>query len=262
MEAAWTKAKALVSGDEKLSGIHRDGLCHQAVMWFTHHLPESTQTELTSTGLVLPQLPVADHSNAVATDAKTKQVLSDYTTAMTCQKCHVGGIPNLGVPEVRPKTDKELARRCYTNYKELYGIECGPCDGIAGPYWGDDDDKYFTPDPCKIVGTPEQVPEAERVQPVFPSQFSVDVVGGSDRWGRTTNPKGSAKTPFPPIIDSMYGQISGNWYVDITADSDLWLLRHDTAYKHVAFNGSFVPLLSFHVSEIHSQTKQQQSMNS
>jgi len=96
--------------------------------------------------------------------------------------------------------------------------------------------------------------------PVFPEQFSVDVVAGSDRWGRTTNPSGHVKTPFPPVLDSMYGQISGKWFVDITPDSDVWLLRHDTKYSHVSFNGTKTPL-GFKVSEIHSQTKEQQAVN-
>merc|ERR1712070_76994 len=44
-------------------------------------------------------------------------------------------------------------------------------------------------------------------------------------------------------------------------DSDVWLLRHDTHYGHVAFNGTKMPLLSFDVSEIHAQTKEQQAIN-
>ena len=45
------------------------------------------------------------------------------------------------------------------------------------------------------------------------------------------------------------------------SDSDLWLLRHDTTYADVHFNGTKMPLLKFHVSEIHSQTRKQQSVN-
>jgi len=266
MHADFSRLNNLVHGRDELHDVLRDGLCHRVVMWFVHHLPATKQSELAKLGFELPLLPLADHSRrpaprVLADDSAAKAVHSAYKSSITCQKCHVGGIDSLGVPEVKPTTSKQLARRCYTNYKELFNITCGPCDGIAGKYWGDDDDKYFAADPCMVVGTPEQIPESERVAAVFPQQFSVDVVAGSDRWGRTTNPKGAAKTPFPPIIDSMYGQISGNWYVDITPDSDLWMLRHDTAYKHVSFNGTHMPLLSFHVSEIHSQTKAQQAVN-
>lgn len=271
MQADFDKLNSAISGRDDLHDLLRDGLCHRVVMWFVHHLPAKKQEALAATrGFVLPQLPLADHSGIQHSNRKASSSMNDdeattavqkaYDASITCQKCHVGGIPNLGVPEVKPVTAKQLARRCYTNYKELFNISCGPCDGIAGKYWGDDTDKYFAADPCTVIGTPETVPVADRVAAVFPEQFSVDVVAGSDRWGRTTNPKGAAKTPFPPIIDSMYGQISGKWFVDITADSDLWLLRHDTKYQHVHFNGTWTPF-SFGVSEIHSQTKLQQSQN-
>lgn len=263
MEAKWAQDAKEIGDRKDLSAINRDGLCHEAVMWYTHHLTAETKRELASTGFELPLLPKREHTSSPVDvdDTAATKVHSTYMAAITCQKCHVGGIDNLGVPEVKPKTQKELSRRCYTNYKDLFGITCKPCDGIAGVYWGDDDDKYFTPDPCSVVGTPDDIPESERVPAVFPPQFSVDVVAGSDRWGRTTNPAGHVKTPFPPLIDSMYGQISGKWFVDITEDSDLWLLRHDTKYRHVAFNGTHMPLLSFDVSEIHSQTKAQQAVN-
>lgn len=231
-------------------------------MWYVHHLPEETQKELSMTGLVLPLLPVQEHTAPpAALDTAAVEVHKSYGSQITCQKCHVGGIDNLGVPEVKPTTQQQLSRRCYTNYKDLFNITCKPCDGIAGSYWGDDDDKYFKADPCSVVSQPEDVAESDRVLPVFPTQFSVDVVAGSDRWGRTTNPTGHVKTPFPPIIDSMYGQISGKWAVDVTKESALWLLRHDTHYAHVSFNGTHLPLASFDVSEIHSQTQAQQAIN-
>jgi hypothetical protein len=269
MHSEFAELVSLTRTRPELSNVHRDGLCHRVVMWFVHHLPKAKQVELAQLGIELPLLPKADHSAAVvpADDKAAEAVHKSYAKAITCQKCHIGGIDCLQVPgvgcvsDVPPTTKNELARRCYTNYKDLFNVTCGPCDGVAGKYWGDDDDKYSAADPCVVVGTPDQIPEKDRVFATFPEQFSVDVVAGSDRWGRTTNPEGAAKTPFPPIIDSMYGQITGNWYADITSDSDLWMLRHDTTYHHVAFNGSFIPLLSFHVSEIHSQTAAQQKAN-
>lgn len=266
MHADFERLNGLVQQRADLHDVLRDGLCHRVVMWFIHHLPVAKQHELAHAGIVMPLLPAKDHSEKSGLGAKadddetTKAVHKEYEGMVTCQACHVGGIPDLGVPEVKPVTPAQLARRCYTNYKDLFGIECGPCDGIAGKYWGDNDDKAFTPEPCVVVGKPEDIPEKDRVPSDFPPVFSVDVVAGSDRWGRTTNPAGHVKTPFPPVIDSMYGQISGRWFADISPDSDLWLLRHDTKYNDVSFNGTKTPL-SFSVSEIHSQTKLQQSQN-
>merc|ERR1719436_1457120 len=98
--------------------------------------------------MVLPKLPVADHRLEKGSRAEHDHAGKFYDEKVTCQNCHVGGIDNLNVGEVKPTTAKQLARRCYTNYKDLFGIECGPCDGIAGKYTGDDDARFFEPDPC------------------------------------------------------------------------------------------------------------------
>jgi hypothetical protein len=235
----------------------RDAHCHEVVMWFVHHLTSEEQGRVMLT-TVLPMLPVADHRLAAEKRSADDHAGKFYDEKVTCQNCHIGGIPNLGAPEIKPTTAKQLARRCYTNYKELFGIECGPCDGIAGPYSGDDDDKYFTPTECQVVGKPEEVPEAERVKPNLPQQFTVDVVGGSDRFGRTTNPN---VDQLPGPIAKLYGQIYGKWFMDVKPDSDLWLLRHDTTYASVTENGIPIPFIKPHVSEIHSQTAKQRSQN-
>jgi hypothetical protein len=227
------------------------------VMWFVHHLTSEEQVQVMKT-TVLPKLPVADHRIVKGSRAESDHAGKFYDEKVTCQNCHIGGIDSLGVSEIAPKSQKEKCRRCYTNYKALFGIECGPCDGIAGKYSGDDD-KYFTPTECQVVKKPEEVPEAERVAPKLPEQFSVDVVGGSDRFGRTTNPLGKGGLPGP--IAKLYGQIHGKWFMDVKADSDLWLLRHDTTYESVTENGTPIPFIKPRVSEIHSQTSKQRSMN-
>jgi len=86
----------------------------------------------------------------------------------------------------------------------------------------------------------------------------VDVVGGSDRFGRTKNP---AKDALPGPVAKLYGQISGKWFMDVKKDSDLWLLRHDTVYESVTENGIPIPFIKPKVSEIHAQTAKQMSMN-
>jgi len=217
-------------------------------MWFVHHLSTAAQS-LFAKENVLPQLPLREHSQE-GDDAVTKL----YTEKVTCQKCHVGGIPNQGLPEVAPDTPKALARRCYTNYKDLFNITCGPCDGISGIYTGDAD-KYFTAPPCTIIAQPEDVPVADRVPPKIPFQFEVNVTG-SDRFGRTTNPAHSS------LIGKTYGQIRGKWYMNVEPDSDLWLLRHDTTYNEISVDGFHVPFFtSASVSEIHSQTSAQKAAN-
>eukprot|EP00933_Yihiella_yeosuensis_P050950 TRINITY_DN4875_c1_g2_i2.p1 TRINITY_DN4875_c1_g2~~TRINITY_DN4875_c1_g2_i2.p1 ORF type:complete len:556 (-),score=148.98 TRINITY_DN4875_c1_g2_i2:400-2067(-) len=246
MEKHWSELP------EDVNGVQRDALCHEAVMWFVHHLTEPAQAEFAKNDHPLPLLPTRSHSKK-GEDPATKL----YASKVTCQACHVGGIDSLGVPEVAPATKKAKQRRCYTNYKELFNITCGPCDGVAGPYWGDSDDK-FAPTECHVVAQPHEIADEKRVKPKLPPQFTVDVVGGSDRFGRTTNPVDD-KLPGP--VAKLYGQIYGKWYMDAKADSDLWLLRHDTTYASVTEDGTPVPFVKPHVSEIHAQTSKQRSMN-
>ena len=106
---------------------------------------------------------------------------------------------------------------------------------------------------------PEEVKESDRVKPALPHQFTVDVVGGSDRFGRTTNPAGDSALPGP--IAKLYGQIYGKWYMDAKPGADLWLLRHDTTYASVTENGIPIPFIKPHVSEIHAQTAKQRATN-
>jgi len=249
MEAHW----AQVGGEDSRV---RDAHCHEAVMWFVHHL--SSKAQKAATGLlVLPMLPVKQHTVPAGARPAADVAGKFYDEKVTCQKCHVGGIPDLGLPEVAPMTQKEKSRRCYTNYKELFNITCGPCDGVAGPYWGDSDD-HFTATKCIVVAQPEDVPEKDRVQAKLPSQFSVDVVGGSDRFGRTTNP---IHDQLPGPIAKIYGQISGKWFMDAKPGADLWLLRHDTIYGSVTEDGVPIPFIAPSVSEIHAQTAKQRASN-
>mmetsp|Transcript_1151 Transcript_1151/g.3540 ORF Transcript_1151/g.3540 Transcript_1151/m.3540 type:complete len:561 (-) Transcript_1151:95-1777(-) len=250
MEAHW--ARGAPAGDVRV----RDAHCHEAVMWFVHHLTTETQERLAAT-LVLPKLPLSDHR--VAKDARNASDDAGrfYDEKVTCQACHVGGVIDLGLPEVAPETARAKARRCYTNYKELFNVTCGPCDGVAGPYWGDSDDA-FSPVECLVVGTPEEIPESERVHPKLPPQFTVDVVGGSDRFGRTTNP---VRDQLPGPVAKIYGQIHGKWFMDQRPGADLWLLRHDTVYGSVTEDGTSIPFITPQLSEIHAQTAKQRAEN-
>jgi len=242
MEQHWTG----LPDDE--GSRQRDGHCHEAVMWFVHHLTAAAQEEFAKVR-TLPLLPEQEHATA-AGDVSTQL----YASKVTCQRCHVGGLDNLGKPEVKPETPQALARRCYTNYKDLFNLTCGPCDGISGIYTGDDD-AYFKAPPCKVVAQPHDVPEAERVRPKLPHQFTVDVMG-SDRFGRNTNPEGGS------IIERLYGQIAGKWFMDVRPGAEQWYLRHDTTYNSLSLDGHALPLIKHaSVTEIHVQSTAQKKAN-
>merc|ERR1712137_150090 len=62
--------------------MHRDGHCHEAVMWFVHHVPETTRMKLAAM-LAIPLLPQAKH------ECDAGEALCDeYLKQVSCQDCH------------------------------------------------------------------------------------------------------------------------------------------------------------------------------
>lgn len=91
----WAKLNQLASQDPELMRIHRDGHCHEAVMWYVHHLPESVKAEMK--GLVpLPLLPPKRHTLANFS-ADVRAVIRAYEDHVTCQSCHSNVHPELVV---------------------------------------------------------------------------------------------------------------------------------------------------------------------
>merc|ERR1712110_1306065 len=65
--------------------MHRDGHCHEAVMWFAHHIPEGIRNELANV-MALPLLPYTMHS---CVDGSCKhEVHDEYLKQVSCQDCH------------------------------------------------------------------------------------------------------------------------------------------------------------------------------
>merc|ERR1711963_186607 len=46
MTEEWAKLNEEAAADPQLAQMHRDGHCHEAVMWYVHHLPESIKSDL------------------------------------------------------------------------------------------------------------------------------------------------------------------------------------------------------------------------
>merc|ERR1712241_1289627 len=91
----WDELNNLAKSSPELQRIHRDGHCHEAVMWYVHHLPESIKVELKDS-IALPLLsrmrhemsqPVADVSVAA------RRVHKAYTYKVTCAACHSAVFP-------------------------------------------------------------------------------------------------------------------------------------------------------------------------
>ena len=242
MEAEWKRLDAVAGGDARV----RDAHCHEAVMWFVHHITQEEQRRLRAT-LVLPLLPARDHT------IQGERAMRDhagrfYDSRVTCQDCHIGGLDDGPArPKHLPRTARERSRSCDTNLKR-YGIDCGPCDGIDGVATGDDM-RFFNQTACEVVAEPHLVPEAERVAAAFPEQFAVEVAGSGDHFGGR-----NASSP------RIYSLSRGAMYGDIPRDGDRMLLRHETEFLHLYQDGVSVPLHGkARTAQVHVQTRKQRA---
>ena len=86
----WDMLNKLTENDHAQKEIQRDGHCHEAVMWFVHHLNEDARKVLTETpGIVLPLLSEDSHigecSERASDDA---HACTKYMEQVTCASCH------------------------------------------------------------------------------------------------------------------------------------------------------------------------------
>merc|ERR1712232_439767 len=70
---------AEVGGD--LEKMHRDGHCHEAVMWFVHHVSEDSRLKLAAMTDV-PMLPQVKH------ECHGGELCDEYMKQVSCQDCH------------------------------------------------------------------------------------------------------------------------------------------------------------------------------
>jgi len=258
LEQKWAHMDQVLknSDDLQLTQVYRDGLCHQSVMWFVHHLSAADQAELKHL-VTLPLLPLKKHTEPVKASKAAKAVLKVYNEHSTCQSCHTAGIPDQGSidpPLVPSKEHPTWARkrRCdepCTKCEVSYDPPCGPCEGVGGPYFGDQVDD-FTPVTCSLVSTPAQVPVSERMDPNLPAQFQV-YLQGTDRLVRVENPGHNTSKK------GAYSNIHGTMWYDWKKDASHFRLRHDTFYDSEPYK----TFAKGKVSEIHQQTKAQMAKN-
>jgi len=75
-----TELASKLGGDQQT--MHRDGHCHEAVMWFVHHTSEPMRQKLAAM-LAVPLLPYSKH------DCVAGETLCDeYLAQVSCQDCH------------------------------------------------------------------------------------------------------------------------------------------------------------------------------
>jgi len=100
MQATWAQLNALIEGHVEEGHLHeilRDSHCHEAVMWYVHHLSADVKAVLAQMGTTIPLLSYESHMghcNAAATsDLATVGVCKAYAESVTCASCHSGVWP-------------------------------------------------------------------------------------------------------------------------------------------------------------------------
>jgi len=88
LEMEQTEVEAMAQSNPELGAMLHDGLCHETVMWFVHHLAEATQEEVKEL-LVLPLLPVVHHAKPLDGAATSAFGHQHYTDQVSCAICHV-----------------------------------------------------------------------------------------------------------------------------------------------------------------------------
>jgi len=84
------KDQMAASEDPGLTAMVRDGLCHEVVMTYAHHLTESARQELKSGSLVVPRLPEQTmHSAPKDQSTVALKAHKEYAKQVSCAVCHV-----------------------------------------------------------------------------------------------------------------------------------------------------------------------------
>merc|ERR1712136_140345 len=90
IQKTWKELNDLAanSEDPNSTNIRRDGHCHEAVMWFVHHLTEDMKQLLHGAEIKIPLLSHYRHDCDDTDDSDRAKVCRSYKTQVTCQDCH------------------------------------------------------------------------------------------------------------------------------------------------------------------------------
>jgi hypothetical protein len=93
LDGAQREQRAAAGSSPHLVSMMRDGLCHELVMMYVHHLSVGARSEISAQDFMLPLLPERDlhpapHAAAEQTDHAHHAMYKDRAT---CAICHVDG---------------------------------------------------------------------------------------------------------------------------------------------------------------------------
>ena len=92
---SWTSLNKLASDHKNpmMKRMRRDGHCHEAVMWFVHHLTEDFKAMLQEMDIAIPLLSHARHE-CEPSDTVEGRICAAYQDQVSCQDCHSNKLPN------------------------------------------------------------------------------------------------------------------------------------------------------------------------
>merc|ERR1712232_553511 len=93
LKSEWETINALAKTDRELARVHRDGHCHEAVMWYVHHLSQETRDVLKDK-ITLPLLSYKRHQSPTFPGKMHAEVHRSYEEKVTCFSCHSNALPS------------------------------------------------------------------------------------------------------------------------------------------------------------------------
>lgn len=180
-QSHWQGMNDKLSTLSELHDTYRDGLCHEAVMAFVHHLSEGAK-KLLLAKITIPLLPERLHETT-SSNMTHQLVLSEYQSKVSCQQCHTGPITDpkwidATLPKPLPADPQHPGRDRQRQCDYQNDPPCGPCEGLGGPRWGDGVDE-FTPVNCTVLAAASDVPAESRPRPAFPKMGQGHIAGDS-----------------------------------------------------------------------------------
>lgn len=89
--------------DPRIATVRRDGHCHEAVMWYVHHMTEDMKEIFKTAKIPVPLLSPARHGFCDSvTDEDGSRVCDNYKEQVTCASCHSNEIPPDAVTTPQP----------------------------------------------------------------------------------------------------------------------------------------------------------------
>lgn len=107
LQEQWSSMNALAArADADTQRAHRDGHCHEAVMWLVHHLDEDARQEVATSKRLVPSLPVSVAPCNSEHHPTLCSAVEDQHTCMYCHSTDEGSGQDVPIPDHQPgKTD-------------------------------------------------------------------------------------------------------------------------------------------------------------